>query len=570
MRTHSSFKLASTLDSFSFLRKKRRPINRQPQDASFLARQPVEILILILQKVDYRSLLRLSVTCRLIHSLTKTVPEIQYTIVLAAEGALDGSFDVPPTVNERLERILHRRNRWRTLDWRRHHSLRIPATNSILFPDPNSFFTFTQGAFITTIHNNHHYISSFIVTWLPKRGEAVRSLVIDNFDLPEDIVLDNYIPPPPHDLNTDPVQQVSVYPHLDLVILLKVSRRGTHQVLFDLHLRSLKSAARHVHPRCTFGIVHNPYLYISRCSWPLIRVLGDFVALHVCHDGDGNISVWNWVTGDKIAEFTDKFLDKRLYDLAFISPKTLIATVSVGTFDRETRTARSAMIWVYDLRATQANAQPAVFCLPAFGSSDILVASFRCSSDIPAATTCSHEDDLPAPYPVVLGLSTMSPRKAANAEKLQTFMVVRSDAFTTCLRASSIRDSSRSAVMLPWEEWGPRYARLFEPNLFRWTLWGNAGNGCIVSPECVPFCNDPLRILDFLAGRYKPHELVTKPSTFRSSIFKHSVTSSLPYHVITIPGIQQSGNFVLNEDHLVRYAEIPSPDAMMDVDVLDV
>ncbi|TFY63261.1 hypothetical protein EVG20_g6393 [Dentipellis fragilis] len=538
--------MSSKLDAFSFLRNKRRPANQELQDTSLFTRQPVEILIIILQKLDSRSLLRLSITCKLLHTLTKTVPELQYVIVLAAEGGVNESSDMPPTVNERLRDILNRRDRWRTLDWRKHHSMRVPATNSVSFLDPNNFITFTQGAFITTMYNQHHYISSVIVTWLPVRGEATRSLVIDNFNLPKDILLDNYIPPPPHDLDTDPVQQASVHPHLDLVILLKVSRRGTRQVLFDLHLRSLKSAAR----------------------WPLIRVLGDLVALHVCHNGDGNISVWNWVTGDKIAEFTDKFLDKRLYDLAFISLNTLIATVSVGTFDRETRTARSAMIWVYDLKATQANAQPAILCLPTFGNGDISVSSFKCSFDKPTASPFSNEDSCAAPRPVVFGLSTMSPGKAANSGRALTFMVVRSDAFTTCLRVSSPRSSS-SAVILPWEEWGPGYTRVFEPNWSRWAHWGNTGNGCIVSPEEIPFRKGPLKILDFLVGRYKPQELVVKPSMIRSSIFKHSVASSLPYRVIPIHGIQRSGNFVLDENYFVRYAATSSPDSMVDVDVLE-
>ncbi|KAA1479184.1 hypothetical protein DENSPDRAFT_846117 [Dentipellis sp. KUC8613] len=533
-------------------------------EACTLLEMPVEILILILRELDHRMLLHCAMTCKRLQSLVNNVPELQYTVVLAAEGVLDEFPDALGT-NDRLQRLLDRRERWRVPDWENRRLLRLPLNSATSFSDPSSHITFTNGVFVNTSYNQQRFITAITVLFPPTPGSlALFSIHVNDFSLPENTLLDNYLPPPFHDLNLDPVQQVLVHPKLDLLVLLKISRQVPNQVSYDLHIRSLKSAARRAHPRCTYAVLHNTFDQSSGRLRPLVRGLEDLVALHVCHNGDGRICVWNWVTGDKIAEVQDTFTCVCLYDFVLITPDILVAAVSSGSFNPDARTPRSATIWVYDLKNLRRGLDessspmmcPLILSFPTFREGKVVIGSFKCVSDHLSGHAQSEERPWAMPRAVAFHLATSYG---------WTLLVVRADTFSSLLQACP---PSQSVVTLPWQKWGPANTRLFEPRKAYWGELGMMGNGrLVVDPNPSLSADSPINLLDFHVGRYKPHELVTKPSTIRSHVFKHSVTTRLPYHVTPVYGVECPAEFMLHEKYLIgcRYKHGPNPFAEVEI-----
>ncbi|TFY63259.1 hypothetical protein EVG20_g6391 [Dentipellis fragilis] len=546
----------------SFLRKMRSIMN-QLEACTFLE-MPVEILILILRELDYKMLLRCSMTCKRLRSLVNNVSELQYTVVLAAEGVLDEFPDAFGT-DGRLQRLIDRRERWRVPDWENRRLLRLPLNSATSFSDPSSHITFTNGVFVNTSYNQQRFIAAITVLFPPTPGSvALFSIHVNDFSLPENTLLDNYLPPPFHDLNLDPVQQILVHPKLDLLVLLKISRQVPNQVSYDLHIRSLKSAARRAHPQCTYAVLHNTFEQSSGRLRPLVRGLEDRVALHVCHNGDGRICVWNWVTGHKIVEVQDVFTSVCLYDFALISPDVLVAAVSSGSFNPDTRTPRSATIWVYDLKilphgfddSSKPMVCPLILCFPTFRDGKVVIHSFKCISDHLSGHAQLDARSWAMPRAVAFHLETSYG---------WTLLVVRADTFGSLLQASS---QSQSMITLPWQKWGPANTRLFEPKTAYWGELGMMGNGrLVVEPHPSLLGDRPVELLDFHVGRYKPQELVTKPSTVRSDVFKHSVTTRLPYHVIPVYGVEWPAEFMLHEKYLIgcRYKHGPNPFAEVEI-----
>ncbi|TFY57536.1 hypothetical protein EVG20_g8507 [Dentipellis fragilis] len=528
--------------------KKRRSVSLQDENSglgSFKA--PLEVLILILRGLDYKSLLRCAATCRSLRSVVNTAFELQYIIALAAEGIEDDSN--APNTGERLQILLDRRERWRALDWKphHHHLQPLPASRDIM-QDPTRFIDFTNSVFV--------------------KNTVIAPIHINDFSLPEDAPLDNYAPLLVHNFNSDPVVQTYIDPDLDLLVLLKTHNPAPDLFSYDLHLRSLQSAGRRVHPRCSFAILHET---LPTPPWPrpLISVSGDFIALSVCHVHVKHLRVWNWVTGRMIAQAFDNDCTSELYDLTFISPDVLIAAVSKKRFEPKTRD-RSAMIWVYDLTVScpgnetaeygefVPEIRPLVLQLPGFRDKDISVLSFTCMTDSPAGYSPpdgSGRSLRRLPYAITLNLFTGNLESSVDVDLRSTVMIVRSDAFRSLLNVYAPPWITHKES-LPWKKWGPTHTRLFRPTDFHAMVHspvGRISNGRLVIPADPVSYEKPLSLIDFHIGRHKPDELVSKPSTIRSSPFKSSVTTSLPYHLTLIhnPHIRQGGEFILGDDYLM-------------------
>ncbi|KAA1479183.1 hypothetical protein DENSPDRAFT_846115 [Dentipellis sp. KUC8613] len=520
---------------------------------------PVDILIMIMQELDDRSLLNCSATCKALCSLVNTVTELRYTLVLAAEGASRKRSD-KSSIGERLQRLLVRRARWRALDWSHFEVLKIPRHGR------RFHINYTNGVFFSTIPGGQLDIATIFIFFPPNNGIVSPSIRIDDFSLPQDAPLGNYLSPPAPNLDMNSVDDLFVHPALDLLILLKTGSHPPEHLSYDLHLRSLKSAGRLVHPRCTFAIIHDTFPETSDGTHgAMIRVLGDLVALQAVSGFNKYVCVWNWTTGEKLAQAHDD-TPFNIRDLTFIPSDILIASVS-------SHDGRSAMIWIYSLKDGLITSQfdtvplmrPLVLHLPTFSDQGMTLVSMTCTTDNPAEYSWDGPHS-PMPPAVAFNLRTTRPDVRFGVfDTLWTLMVMRGSSFSSLMQTYASGTRARRTGPLAWEEWGPIHTRLFAPKVMDWPCWvrpilGMISNGrIVVPPETTAPINElgPLELVDFHVGRYKPHELVSTPSTISSPLFKHSVTSSLPYYTTPIPDhtrmqVPRFGDFILGDDCLMN------------------
>ncbi|TFY63260.1 hypothetical protein EVG20_g6392 [Dentipellis fragilis] len=301
------------------------------------------------------------------------------------------------------------------------------------------YIHFTNGVFVTTVPGGQLDIAAIFVFFPPKHGIVTLPIRIDDFSLPDNAPLDDYLPPPAHNLDTDRVHEIFVHPALDLLILLKIGRHIPGKLSYDLHLRSLKSAGRLVYPICTFAVIHDTF-HETPDGTPgaLIRVLGDLVALRVSNRFKNHVSVWSWVTGEKITRAYDN-TPCDIHDLTFVPPDVLVASVS----SHDNR-LYSVTIWIYSLKADdlarpetpRSEPQsvplmlPPVLHLPTFGDQDMTLVSMICMADSPV-DYLSEGHHLSMPPAVAFNLRTSRQGVPFGIfDKLWTLMVVRGDALS--------------------------------------------------------------------------------------------------------------------------------------------
>ncbi|KAJ7758892.1 hypothetical protein B0H14DRAFT_2975470 [Mycena olivaceomarginata] len=132
------------------------------------------------------------------------------------------------------------------------------------------------------------------------------------------------------------------------------------------------------------------------------------------------------------------------------------------------------------------------------------------------------------------------------------------------------------AIIVPWDEWGPRHARLLAPMPHRWFRYVH-GERIVLPPDP----GDPklLQILDFSTSASRPDvdidldhappptestasfttELHDKPSTlFDDLLVEGSVTTSLPYRLIARSVDEEHALFLIDEEQVIGVNDLES------------
>ncbi|KAK7679035.1 hypothetical protein QCA50_017979 [Cerrena zonata] len=92
----------------------------------FILNIPPELLLTVLRYLGYRDILKCEAVCKYFNKAIKDSVEMQYLIELGADGMIDGARTPSslPTA-ERLQLLLNRRARWRTLNWTKSTELNL-------------------------------------------------------------------------------------------------------------------------------------------------------------------------------------------------------------------------------------------------------------------------------------------------------------------------------------------------------------------------------------------------------------------------------------------------------------
>ncbi|KAF7340857.1 hypothetical protein MSAN_02115200 [Mycena sanguinolenta] len=135
-----------------------------------------------------------------------------------------------------------------------------------------------------------------------------------------------------------------------------------------------------------------------------------------------------------------------------------------------------------------------------------------------------------------------------------------------------LSSNSDAAVIVPWDDWGPRHSRLLPPMLHRWFRYVH-GERVVLPPD--PENPNILQILDFstsattsrpLASSERTPtdprfttELYSGPSTlFDTALVEKSATTSLPYRKISRYTDEEHALFLIDEEQIIGVNDLES------------
>ncbi|OCH85848.1 hypothetical protein OBBRIDRAFT_739112 [Obba rivulosa] len=271
-------------------------INGRPLTSALLG-LPEELLIEVLKNLDFRDILRCCLVCRLLQSTVAGSLELQYKIELGADGLVDG----PPsalTTADRLQLLLDRRRRWRSLDWVRQESVPI-AGGCQAYELVDGVFAKSMGGGFGT--GSRH----FTTVRLPSRSEPASVNVRDDVGIPT------------RDFAMDPSQDLVALVHND------DGDAMFPRVIIHLHTLSTNSP----HPKAEFPRITASVPFETGSS--VIQVVDDVIGLFFWAHGPG-ILIWNWHTGVLLVNL----LPPMAWDFAFISNRAFIVTATSGSLRR--------------------------------------------------------------------------------------------------------------------------------------------------------------------------------------------------------------------------------------------
>ncbi|TFY66746.1 hypothetical protein EVG20_g4335 [Dentipellis fragilis] len=511
--------------------------------ADSLTSIPVDILIPILCRLDHISLLRCSAACKYLRNVIEAVSYLRCVIALGADGSVEIPTSGRVSVVKRLQDLLDFRARWRTLDWKNRRSTRISTSQ----------FSTMNDALITTSRYADQDIRSIAVTVLPTQDSAQRRIVINDFMVPQHSDFRTFFLDPARDL-----------------LVLAVEFRH-----YSLHFRSLRKTPMQAHPRCA-----SPFVDIHNLFWrsygrvQSMRAMGDLIGVHFRGEERDVVYLYNWVTGEQFPELHggDDYL--RFHDFDFVSASSFVIAVIPRRPSPQATTTPAGMIWVYDMVASGGTFRTSyklalILHLPIL-SQDVHVLSMQCSPE--HTTTLSDGRPSPTSHAVAFDLNLLAlqmPLRSNRCRRAWLRLIVRRDVFSSLVKRFPEAGSPSSTPTLDWEDWGPDNTRLFAPE---WTPRNPSGN--IQSGRIVRTATDVLgsrysEVLDFNAGRYKFHELVTSPTmVYEPLLFRDTIITHLPYHAVSIPDSECYNDFMVGEDRLVCFQPPAISDAVQ-VDIFE-
>ncbi|KAF8198209.1 hypothetical protein K438DRAFT_1824024 [Mycena galopus ATCC 62051] len=484
---------------------------------------PPEILLEILTVVDAETLIKSCPSvCRLWKDTIGISTELQLSIELWADGMVNGNSG-GATSAERLKSLYQRRRAWLSLDWAARETFPVEALSRA--------YELVDGIFAQ--QSIGFDSESFSTIWLPSaRHSTAQTTTIGDIDMqPRDFVLD---------------------PTQDLVAF--VSERPVN--VANIQCRSLSTLKQHplvAAPALSFP-VHN-----FAVGYLLVDLADDIISLFF----DQRVVLLNWRLGVTVAEidcsgpvlispFSFNLLTPRAYLLGYGGEAGKVEIWSFeGTGDAHTEPIRMATLRLPAVEshylAMQVHSGP-------FRAHPAARRPFSKSNESRVCVVSVDYGDL-----------------VVHHRYLRKYL-------TPSLSGSNL------GVVVPWDDWGPRYSRMLPPMPHRWFRYVH-GERVVLPPDS----DNPhlLQILDFSANASRsrvkstpgtingtvtvsspepefPHrdfitELYTAPSTlFDDLLVDKSVTTALPYRKIARYADDAHALFLIDEEQIIGVNDLES------------
>ncbi|KAG8989303.1 hypothetical protein FRB94_014492 [Tulasnella sp. JGI-2019a] len=247
---------------------------------------PPELIVATLCHATLIDIVRCKQICKTFNTVINESTALQYLIELGCAGYVDGNYDkgtLPQ--HERLRRLIEIESAWRGFSLATKTKLELPEAFS-------SIYEFCGGVFIRRQHsaaqlNTTRFSSIF-------GGVTSDSETRNLSDLQPAIKA---------------IRDITIDPGSDLLIAIECREGGTDEVfeIYDFHIRSLSTCLPH--PAAQQSVVTHLVRGVARISTAVI-VEDFFSAIFSCasQDGEGgDLVVWNWKTGAKIARLKGPF-----------------------------------------------------------------------------------------------------------------------------------------------------------------------------------------------------------------------------------------------------------------------
>ncbi|KAJ7102816.1 hypothetical protein C8R44DRAFT_808586 [Mycena epipterygia] len=480
-------------------------------DAIALADLPPEILIEILSFLDGKTLILCSSVCHLWKCTIGTSPELEYAIELWAEGMVPTSSGSLTTA-EKLEALHDHRRSWQNINWKSSAVVEIEAM------DTCRAYELAGGVFAQQEAGaNFHQ-------WLPYTSKQVNIHDVMRI-APQDF----------QDFAMDPSQ--------DLLAMLY----QRPDELAHLEFRSMSLLEPHLLatlPVFSFDLEYDPYMLLS------IHLAYDVIAVFFAEPA--RLIIFNWKMGVLIMNLIDPFSTDSVSDFHFLSPRSYILTGRDSSGQIDTYTFKGdCMNFPLHVGALQ---------LPALRSGSTVGTIVVCSGPFLAGAIpgklFSKSDECRI-YLVLIGYDDPD----RNTTWYRVFVHSR-------VLQKYARDDGRigSALIVPWEDWGPEHSRIFPGKNYTWPRQVHGERAALP-------VGDRVHILDFSISAARsccnaegdePSGFITKfisaSSTFcaEDSPFKDTVTTSLPYRQSErlVEGMDENLSlFLIDQDLLVAMNE---------------
>ncbi|KAA1473248.1 hypothetical protein DENSPDRAFT_881900 [Dentipellis sp. KUC8613] len=259
---------------------------------------PVELLVAILTRLDYRDILRCTAVCRYFSDVVRSSVQLQYAIERGAEGMADGLPTHDISTAERLNCLLERRDNWRQMKAKKVVSLSL---------DDNCLAYELVSGVLAIVGNKpgvygNEGRSHLTASWLPSTSQDERRVVFDDLGL---VV---------KDFAMDPTQ--------DLLALVEHRMDAMDNMIGDIqiHLRTLSTNQRH--ERAKVPVLRHGIQQSAVNS--TMQIADDVIGMFLSFPCAG-IFIWNWTTGEMLVNaYHEAWL---VHDFSFLSSRAYMLTI---------------------------------------------------------------------------------------------------------------------------------------------------------------------------------------------------------------------------------------------------
>lgn len=236
-------------------------------------------------------------------------------IELAADGMINNPYNQLPT-SEKLQLLLDRRHRWRTLNWVQSIPVAVPGACQA--------YELVGGVFAKTMNASHGMEGGsrhLIATWLPTRndqnGDTIHQIVRPDLGIStRDFAID-----PTQDLIALVDAEDKYVTFTDSALACSCFASASHlqlqhslTVTIRVYLRTISTNVKH--PKAARGELTAEIQFLLGSSF--IQIVDDVVGLFFWVHGPGLI-IWNWITGEIIV--VRSFLSVVLYLPGSVDPE---------------------------------------------------------------------------------------------------------------------------------------------------------------------------------------------------------------------------------------------------------
>ncbi|TFY61789.1 hypothetical protein EVG20_g6921 [Dentipellis fragilis] len=565
-----------------FLQPEGFPVDMRPTNTANAADLPpfaVEVLVMIFRLLDFKELLRCSEACKHFHEVINSVAALRYTLELAVDGLVDGDPNHPATASQRLEAILDRRSRWRSLNWANKQSIALGR-----HPHVHDFSAPGVLVWITYKFAPSNAISQVLL--------KIRSLQRGGKPMAES----TYHVSTSTGVNGEVIRidRVLVQPSTDLIVFVEDGRleaefddEDPDPAGFDIngipirmYLRSLSSGGQERHPLCRHAMIEYdlPVGQLEEASIQKVSLDWDLLSALAWNSSGVDISIWNYKTGSELANLLSFPSEYKIHDFSLITPTSLIVAattkphgdmwidhIDIVSFDPSS----NGIPWPPYTRHTTFKLI-ATLCLPRRIKNDDGVDITIDSGRFSPAPPSDMFTTAPESHIYVLRSRWFS----AGRSDSKLGIVVHRDTFISLLRQHDTAPAPETRQFIPWAEWGPDNTRCVkvEPR-DRYHLKNNVANGKRVVWPIKEDGKVITQIMDFnTRGRHRNTQadvpqsaptsltrLVTEPSTLSmAEDYAEPIISKLPYYttplldVVPRDLVATNEEFALNQQGLLR------------------